>query len=88
MASSELERVDRMTLYKAPGHSDPRPTGASGLFVSDLYRLRLLSDDQVKRLQDVADIVSADGSFCDSDELLDAWLDAFELLASVHEEDY
>lgn len=88
MASSELDQVDQMTLYLPPGETNPRPIGASGLLVSDLHRLSLLTDGQVDRLKNVADIVASDGRFCESEELLDVWLEAFELLASVHEGDY
>lgn len=87
MKAEQVADLDRITLYKPPGRRTPRPIGASGLVVSDLYRRSLIDDRDVDKLSVVAQCVEAGVPFCDDDSLLDAWLDTFELLSSVHDVD-
>ncbi len=82
------ERVNRLATYTPPGDEDSRSLSASGYRLFDLYDGGLLSAEHMRQLGEVADIVELDGTICENLRLLDAWLDAFEILASVHASDF
>lgn len=78
-----LRRIDDLARYLPGGSAEPRSIAASGYAISDLYRGDLLPEAQMEVLAEVVDIVELGGSICETEELLDAWLEAFEVLSSV-----
>lgn len=86
--SSRLRaRIDALALYQPPDGRPPRSLSASGYSLTDLYDGGLLSDELMLALCEVTDVVAVDGTICEKPRLLDAWLTAFEIHASVHEFD-
>lgn len=84
---ASLERIDDLARYRPKAGGEPRSVAASGYAISDLYRGRLLPETQMEVLAEVVDVVELGGRICETEELLDAWLEAFEVLASVRPDD-
>lgn len=86
-AEPERRDIDELMRYRRRGDPVVHEAVASGYTFTDLHRGGLISDECMQRLTEIAWRLERHGSFCDSTELLDAWLDAFELSASAHETD-
>ncbi|WP_300019720.1 hypothetical protein [Pseudonocardia sp.] len=82
-----LERIDDLARYRPAGGDGPRSVAASGYAISDLYRGELLSEVHMEVLAEVADVVGTGGRICETEELLDAWIETFEVLSSVWPDD-
>ena len=82
------DRVNRLATYRPPGSRTVRSLSASGYQLTDLYDGGIINADHLRMLGEVVDIVEMDGTICENLRLLDAWLDAFEILASVHASDF
>jgi len=78
-----LDRIDDLVRWLPENEYIPRSAVASGYTMSDLYRGHLLPEEQMAKLDEVARLVSTQGRFVENTELLDAWLEAFEILSSV-----
>jgi hypothetical protein len=78
-----LDRIDDLVRWLPDNEYVPRSAVASGYTMSDLYRGNLLAEEQMAKLDEVAQLVGKQGRFVENEELLDAWLEAFELLSSV-----
>jgi hypothetical protein len=84
----ECVDVDELMRYRRSGEPVVHEAVASGYTFTDLHRGGLIDDECMERLAEIAWCLECQGRFCESSELLDAWLDAFELLASAHESDF
>ncbi len=82
----KLDRIDDLVRYIGPD-AQPHSAVASGYLMSDLYREKVFNEDHMQRLEEIAELVRYDGHVVDDEELLDAWLTAFEVLASVRPAD-
>jgi hypothetical protein len=82
-----IDALDEFSVYWPPDRPDPQPPVASGVTFRELYEAGLLSESLLDVLSEVVERVAAGGTVSDDQRLLDAWLFAFELRASVHEED-
>jgi hypothetical protein len=82
------QQVDGLILWRRQGDPIVHRAVASGYNYSDLRDGGLLDHASYGRLEQVAEAVHREDRLCESQELLDAWLDAFEILASVHAEDF
>ncbi len=78
-----LDRIDDLVRWLPANEYVPRSGVASGYTMSDLYRGNLLVEKQMAKLDEIAQLVSNQGRFVENEELLDAWLEAFEILSSV-----
>jgi hypothetical protein len=79
--------VDDLILYRRDGDPVVHKAVASGYTYTDLHQSGLLPDSTFKLLEEVAGVIETNGRICETRDLLDAWLDSFEILASVQPPD-
>lgn len=79
--------VDALLFYRSPGDETLHRAVASGYTYNDLHEHGVISGDAFEALENVAEVVERNGRICESEQLMGAWLDAFELAASIHDED-
>lgn len=82
-----IQALDELSLYWPTQRPDPQPPVASGITFRELYAAGLLTDELLDVLALVVEQIESDGRVTGDQRLLDAWLYAFELRASVHPDD-